>query len=101
MNAGMMEQQSVAKTQAEMVGNIVNLNLVSQMKLTRLLVPSMIEMQRGTLIFMCAIPTYYPFGYHEYTASKAGLASFAQNIGRELAPFGIKVTTLHPGLTAT
>ena len=56
----------------------------------------------GTLLFLGSVagqigsPTDPP-----YSASKAGLINFAQCAARDLAPFGVRVNTLCPGMVKT
>jgi 2-hydroxycyclohexanecarboxyl-CoA dehydrogenase len=62
----------------------------------------MVERQRGTLIFIGSVagqigsPTDPP-----YSASKAANINFAQCLAKDLAPHGIRVNTICPGMVET
>jgi short-subunit dehydrogenase len=77
-------------------------NLFSAYHLTRILVPRMIERKSGHIFNMssiAALKAYQNGG--SYSISKFALEGFSKNLREELKPYGIKVTSVHPGATFT
>lgn len=77
-------------------------NVDSAYHLTRILVPSMIEQQRGDIVNICSIAsnTAYANG-GSYSISKFALLGFSKNLREELKPHGIRVMQVLPGATYT
>jgi 3-oxoacyl-[acyl-carrier protein] reductase len=83
--------------------NIFNLNLKSAMLCSQAVVPSMIERKTGAIINVVSIagrngggPGAAPYG-----AAKGGLITFTKGLARELAPQGIRVNAVSPGVIDT
>ena len=76
----------------------VRQNLMSVVRLTRLVVPSMRARRWGRIVNITAISVVAPIaGFGLSVASWAGLVGFAKTLSRELGPEGITVNTLCPG----
>ncbi|MEU8198236.1 SDR family NAD(P)-dependent oxidoreductase [Microbispora amethystogenes] len=79
---------------------LIAVNLTAHVRLTRLLLPAMIERGRGHLVYVASIAGVV--GVPEeavYAATKAGLLAFAESLRYELP--GIGVTTVVPGVVDT
>lgn len=79
------------------------LNLLSAVRLDRLLVPQMVERAEGVVIHVASIQRRLPL--HEstiaYAAAKAALASYSKSLSKELGPAGVRVNTVSPGWIMT
>jgi len=81
---------------------VLEVNLVGAVNVAHAFAPDMAAARAGTLLFLGSVagqigsPTDPP-----YSASKAGLINFAQCAARDLAPFGVRVNTLCPGMVKT
>lgn len=81
---------------------IVETNLIGLMRVTRAILPGMVERNRGDIVNMSSInalrliPDMAP-----YSASKAGVHMLTETLRGELAETGIRVIEINPGLTKT
>jgi NAD(P)-dependent dehydrogenase (short-subunit alcohol dehydrogenase family) len=81
---------------------VLEVNLIGAVNVAHAFAPAMAAARAGTLLFLGSVagqigsPTDPP-----YSASKAGLINFAQCAARDLAPFGVRVNTLCPGMVKT
>ncbi|KJS59726.1 SDR family oxidoreductase [Streptomyces rubellomurinus] len=80
---------------------IFDLNLFSAMWTTKAALPSLLE-RRGAIVNISSInarmPAGAPVGYAE---AKAALTQFGKRLSEELAPRGVRVNTVSPGLTVS
>jgi len=82
--------------------DIIHTNLIGLMRVTRSVLPGMVERKRGDIVNMGSIsalrmvPDMAP-----YSASKAGVHMLSDIIRGELAQTPIRVTEILPGLTRT
>lgn len=68
----------------------------------KLIVPSMIENKRGCIISISSGLSKKPGrGFIAHSAAKAALNMLTNSLAGELAPYGIRVNTIAPGLTLT
>ncbi|MEY9859807.1 NAD(P)-dependent dehydrogenase (short-subunit alcohol dehydrogenase family) [Catenulispora sp. GAS73] len=78
-----------------------DLNLFSAVWTTKAALPSVLE-RTGAIVNISSInarvPTGSPVGYAE---AKAALTQFGKRLSEELAPRGVRVNTVSPGLTAS
>ena len=77
-------------------------NLTAPMQLTRLLVPGMIVRGRGRVVFVSSIAGATGVrGEAVYSATKAGLGSFAESLAYELDGHDVRVSVIVPGVIDT
>lgn len=80
----------------------MNTNLKSSLLLTQKYVPHMKEQNWGRVLMVGSVQQYKP---HKdmaiYAASKCGQMSLVTNLAKQLAPFGITVNNLCPGVIVT
>jgi short-subunit dehydrogenase len=101
-NAGSFVPGSVYNEPEGQLEQMIELNLYSAYHLTRRLVPVMMRKKKGHIFNVCSIAALaaYPNG-GSYSISKFALEGFSKNLREELKPYGIKVTSVHPGATFT
>ena len=80
----------------------LDLNLLSAVNLTRAALPAMRERRWGRILCVASIAAKQPHGgLILSTAARAGLLGFAKALSDEVAPDGVTVNVLCPGLIAT
>lgn len=80
----------------------LDLNLLSAVNLTRTALPPMRERRWGRILCVASIAAKQPHGgLILSTAARAGLLGFAKALSDEVAPDGVTVNVLCPGLIAT
>lgn len=87
----------------EMLDKMVEVNIKSAFRLVRLIVPAMIERQRGgAIINIASIAGLRPQpGGLLYSFTKAGLLMMTRSWAQEFGPFNIRVNAIAPGLIQT
>jgi 2-hydroxycyclohexanecarboxyl-CoA dehydrogenase len=81
---------------------VLRVNLLGAVNVAHAFAPGLAEQRRGTMLFLASVAglngsqTDPP-----YSASKAGLINFAQCAAKDLAPFGVRVNSLCPGMVRT
>jgi short-subunit dehydrogenase len=72
------------------------------MQLTRLLLPGMVARGRGRVVFVSSIAAATGVrGEAVYSATKAGLVSFAESLSYELDGHDVRVSVIVPGVIDT
>jgi 3-hydroxybutyrate dehydrogenase len=100
--AGVMELRSLAGTPWPLGARLLDIDLVSPMRLMSLAVPGMRERGRGVVINIASMAGLVPLrGSSYYGAAKAGLAMASEVARLELAPDGVRVVTVYPGPVAS
>jgi NADP-dependent 3-hydroxy acid dehydrogenase YdfG len=80
----------------------LDVNLRAPIHLTRLLLPGMIERQRGRLVFVTSIAARAAHSdIALYATTKAALAHFSDSLRLDLQGTGIRVTDIAPGRVKT
>lgn len=79
------------------------LNLESVFNCTRAVIPGMKKRGWGRVVNISAVAgrTYTFFGGADFAAAKAAIIGFTRQCAFELAPYGITVNAVAPGLTLT
>jgi short-subunit dehydrogenase len=81
---------------------LVEVNLTVHMRLTRLLLPAMLDRGVGHLVFVSSIAGSMGVADEAvYAGSKAGLRTFASSVRLAVADKGIGVSVVVPGVVAT
>ncbi len=80
----------------------VQVNVKSSLALLQKYVPYMKEKQSGRIVTVGSVQQYKPHkDMAVYAASKAAQMSLVTNLAKQLAPFGITVNNMSPGVIAT
>jgi len=102
INAGVGVSGEFASNDLDAELNLIRLNVISPVHLTKRVLPDMIARRAGRILFTSSIAGTMPAPFEAvYGASKAFLSSFAQAIRNELKDTGVTVTALMPGATET
>ena len=98
-NAGIIEWQPITKITLESWNRILGVNLTGAMLCAREVARHMVERRQGVMLFTSSTIQYNP-AYREaaYRVSKTGVQALAETAAIELAPYGIRVNTVSPGL---
>ena len=81
---------------------MILLNLMSVMRLSKAAIPEIIESPAGAIIFVSSISGKRAFGGAAgYCASKHGVNGFAEAIFEDLKPYGTKISAICPGWVNT
>lgn len=101
-NAGIPAGGFLLMTSITKVKEVFQINFFSQVLLTQLIAKMMMKQKKGVIINMSSVTAFEnQAGWTAYGSSKAAMASFTRTIARELAPFGIRVNAIAPGLIDT
>lgn len=97
-NAGMEKVASSVSIEPELIERVVAINLRMPLKLTRAVLPGMVERNRGAIVDICSVASYVHPPYQSiYSATKAGLAAFSKSLRAELKRTNVHVMTVYPG----
>jgi NAD(P)-dependent dehydrogenase (short-subunit alcohol dehydrogenase family) len=100
-NAGsLVERQKLAQITEERWDEVMNLNLKSAVLCSQIVAPSMIERKSGAIINIVSIAGRNGGGpgAMAYATAKGALITFTKGLAKELAPWGIRVNGVAPGV---
>ncbi|MGB5808912.1 MAG: SDR family oxidoreductase [Polyangiales bacterium] len=101
-NAGMMVLGQIRNQRWEDFDRQQRVNLFAPVKMTHLLLPTMIAQGGGYIAFTCSASALTtPPGAGSYGLTKAGVAAFSEALRAEVARHRISVTTVCPGFVHT
>lgn len=81
---------------------VLEVNLLGAVHVAHALAPRMAEARTGSLLFLASVAGQIGSQTDPpYSASKAALINFAQCAARDLAPYGVRVNALNPGMVDT
>jgi NAD(P)-dependent dehydrogenase (short-subunit alcohol dehydrogenase family) len=82
--------------------DVIAANLLSAVRLDRLLIPGMRARRRGVIVHVSSSTARQPSGQiAHYGAAKAALLNYSKALALELAADGVRVNTVSPGMTMT
>jgi NAD(P)-dependent dehydrogenase (short-subunit alcohol dehydrogenase family) len=101
-NAGIFPTSPVEEMQEEEWERVIGTNLVGTFLCSKAVVPHLLARRSGRIISLTSGRAFQGAknGAH-YAASKAGIIGFSKSLALELAPHGITVNVLCPGITDT
>lgn len=100
-SAGSIYQSPVSDTSDEKLEELFRINFYAPFQLTRGLL-SLLKITNGQIVFINSSAIQRPIAnLSHYSASKHALKGFADALREEVNPFGIRVTSVYPGKTAT
>ena len=101
-NAGIGYFRDADQLDAQRFQAMIQTNIIGVALLTKHVVPVMKQIKSGLIINLASISGKVAFANGEfYSATKFGVMGYSQAIRAELAPFGIKVATVCPGMIKT
>lgn len=102
-NAGIFPYHPLSEMDDDAWSEVINVNLTSAYRLIKACLPAMKERGAGRMLFTSSVQGNHVAvpGCAHYAASKAGLNGLIRSAGLELAPYGITVNAVEPGLVLT
>lgn len=103
-NAGsLVKRMKIQELDEERFDEILDLNLKSAVLCSQAVAGSMIERKRGAIINVVSIAGRNGGGpgAGAYATAKGGLITFTKSLAKELAPHGVRVNAISPGVIDT
>lgn len=101
-NAGIQKAQALTETSAEDWDRMMAVHLRGAFLCCREVAPVMMAQKSGRIIVLTSQLAYIGRSrYTAYSAAKGGLLAFTRALARELAPHGVLVNSVAPGLIDT
>lgn len=99
-NAGMGSRAHYADVDPMEIEQVVTVNLMAPMLLTRYLLPGMMERKRGAIVCVASVAGHIATR-PVYSATKFGIRGFALSLRRQLRGSGVSVSVVSPGFVRT
>jgi len=101
-NAGISTDGVLALTYTQQIEQVVRLNTISPMVLTKHVVRSMMADGGGRIVNIASIIAFTGYsGLSVYAATKASLIGFTRSLAREVGRLGVNVNAVAPGFIST
>ncbi len=99
-NAGAFIPGKVSDEPDGALEDMIDINLYSAYRVTRGLLPGMIQRKRGHIFNMCSVASIMPYEHGgSYCVAKYALLGFTRVLREEMKKQGIRVTAVLPGAT--
>ena len=100
-NAGIQIYQAFPNYSLAQLQEVLSVNLLAAMELTRLLLPNMLRQGSGHIVNIASLAGKKGHPYDSiYSASKAGLLMWTDALRQELADTGVGISAICPGYIA-
>lgn len=101
-NAGILDAGLAENMSDETIEQILEVNVISIMKMAKMIIKRMKGKRKGKLIFISSMASKRPLpNLSIYNASKAAIEAYAKSLYLELAPYHIEVYLISPGFYKT
>lgn len=103
-NLGWTRAETLDQLTDESMLHELNINLAAAMRLSRALLPALLEKAGSTpvaFVFISSVNAHAHFGNPAYSAAKAGLEAWARAIATEHGPHGIRANVIAPASIRT
>jgi NAD(P)-dependent dehydrogenase (short-subunit alcohol dehydrogenase family) len=99
--AGIMREERVGEIQRTTIEQVIGTNLVGTMNVCLAAIPALRRAQ-GAIVNISSAQAHRPSpGLAIYAATKGGVEAFTKALALELAPAGVRVNAVSPGLVET
>lgn len=101
-NAGIFERGTVLDTSLDAYMKTININQVGVFLGMQAVASHMVSRQKGSIINISSVAGLSGTpGFLAYGASKWAVRGMTKGVAKELAPFGVRVNSIHPGIIDT
>ncbi len=103
-NAGISRRLRIMEIAPDDYDQVMDINLRGTMYMSQAVIPHLRERESGAIVCLASVAGQRGgglFGGPHYAASKAGIMGLAKAMARELAPDGIRVNAVAPGVIDT
>ena len=101
-NAGITKDGLLIRMNDEDIDSVLNINLSSMIKLSRIVLKNMMKKRFGRIISISSVVGFSGnAGQTNYSASKSGIIGFTKSLALEVASRGITVNSVAPGYIMT
>jgi short-subunit dehydrogenase len=101
-NAGVVDITKLEEVSDDRIDEVIDLNLVAPIKLTRAVIGAFKQRGRGTIVFVNSAGGKRGVPDHTvYCASKYGISGFIESLKIEVKGLGIRIISVCPGKMAT
>ncbi len=101
-NAGIGAEGALPLMQNSQIEQVVRLNTLSPMVITKYVVRSMMADGGGRIVNVASIAAFTGYsGLSVYSATKASLVAFTRSLAREVGRMGVNVNAVAPGFVDT
>jgi short-subunit dehydrogenase len=102
LNAGVMEGGAIVDIPMQRLRESFDINVFAHLELVQKIVPRMISRGSGKVVWTSSIGGILAFPFTgSYAATKHAIEAIAGAMRAELAPYGVKVATVNPGVFGT
>jgi NAD(P)-dependent dehydrogenase (short-subunit alcohol dehydrogenase family) len=99
-NAGIGGNGVVEESTSQMYHDAFNVNVVGAIRCTQQVLPNMRERKSGTIVNITSVVgKFAAIAQAPYVASKWAFEGISEELAQEVAPFGIRVVIIEPGVT--
>ena len=99
-NAGIGGNGVVEESTPQMYHDAFNVNVVGAIRCTQQVLPNMRARKRGTIVNITSVVgRFAAVAQAPYVASKWAFEGVSEELAQEVAPFGIRVVIIEPGVT--
>jgi ribitol 2-dehydrogenase len=100
-NAGLYTAGQVAEGDPEAWARLMDVNVDGVMRCVRAVLPHMMAQRSGDIVLTSSISGFIDIHWEPiYSASKHAIQGFVHTLRRQVAPFGIRVGAIAPGMVA-
>jgi 3-oxoacyl-[acyl-carrier protein] reductase len=101
-NAGASVDGSLALTSTHRIEEVIRLNTISPIVLTKYVVRSMMADGGGRIVNISSVTAFTGYsGLSVYSATKASMIGFTKSLAREVGRMGVNVNAVAPGFVET
>jgi 3-oxoacyl-[acyl-carrier protein] reductase len=100
-NAGVLHRVTPEELTPEMWDECIDINLKGAFLCTKAVAEPMKKQRSGRIINVASLAGFMAFQYLDYSASKGGIIALTKGAAEWLAPYGILVNAVCPGLVET